>query len=220
MPEYGGFADEKPLSKGALQLFQTLKEIQTGTVEDLVKETQLSDRSIRNYLAELKQKTLIKELPNIGRTKKYAVIDYVPQYNPHKPLAQRFEVFSQANNSRFSVGELATYYGNYVPTASVLAAELLFKAPALLVYYAQENEMTDEEIQAQLDNLRKLLEDGAEQLQSAISIFKQLTTDERYWRTDLLMMFKVSPDYVLNSELPKIIDRLRGENEESNSNSE
>jgi len=109
---------------------------------------------------------------------------------------------------------LATYFGEGIQSQSETAASYLFKVPALLVYYAQEHELSDEAWQEQMNNLKEVLKDACDQLDSAIAVFNSLITDPRYWRRDLLAMFAASPDYVLNKDLPNIIRRL-SEGEES-----
>lgn len=207
--------DESRATKGAMDLFISIKNRGPCTKQDLVEETRLSERTIRTYLEYLIKGNLVKEVPNYGKIKKYASIDWVPVYDENKPLAQRWVVFSPATHQRHTLGELATYYGQNVPSASLKAAEFLFKAPALFVYYAQENELSEEEKNSQLLSLQEVLKEAVEQLQSAMSVLQAMIHDPRLWRSDLLDMFRISPDYVLPSELTKIIERLREESEET-----
>lgn len=204
------------VNPGEQAVFDFLKEKGPSTKEDIVQATKFSERTVRNYLHLLFTHNLIKEMPSFGRTKIYAPIDYVPVLNESKPLAQRWQVYSPSANHRFSLGELATYYGNGMPASSIKAAELLLKAPALLSYYAQENELSDEELTSQLESLQEVLKDACDQLQGAISVFAQLSTDPRYWRPDLLRMYAVSPDFPLSKDMSLIINRLREEMEDDN----
>lgn len=201
-------------NKGANELFQYIRSNGPKTRKELEEHSKLSERTITNYLNYLRQYGMIKELPTFGRAKKYATIDYVPVLDETRPLEQRWQVFVPATNTRYTLGELATYYGNGVPSSSLQAAELLFKAPALMVYYAQENELSEEQKNVQLEALKIVCQEACDQLQSAISVLINLIHDPRLWRSDLLEMFRASPDYVLNSELPKIIERLREESEQ------
>ena len=201
------------LSPGAQTTFDTLRENGPLTKQQIIEKTQFSERSVRNYLDQLFDRNLVKELPYYGKTKLYACIDYVPVLDESRPLAQRWQLFSASSNHRFTVGELATYYGNGVPASSIQAAEYLLKAPALICYYAQDNERDDDKLEAELNQLKEVLKEACDQLQSAIGVLNQLITDPRYWRADLLKMFAVSPDFPLPREIPLIIQRLTEEME-------
>jgi hypothetical protein len=200
---------------GEQTVFDTLKKWGPQTKADLVDKTKFSEKSVRTYISALFEHHLIKELPNIGRTKLYAPIDYVPVIDESKPLAQRWQVYSKITNMRYTLGELAAAYGNGLPASSTQAAELLLKAPALLCYYAQETSMSDEELQSQLEALSNVLGDAIEQLHSAIGVFTQLRSDPRYWRPDLLRMLNNSPDDCLPRDIERITERLRSEQEDA-----
>jgi hypothetical protein len=201
------------LPSGPNTIYQHLQKNGPSTKQQLIELSSLSERSVRSHLDYLKDHSMVKLMPSFGRVLIYAPIDYVPVFDETKPLAQRWQLFSPADNTRYTVGELATYYGHEVPAKSLRAAEFLLKAPALLSYLAQENELSEEELTQQLLALRDVLSDACDQLESARSVLTQLISDPRYWRPDLLQMFKISPDFPLPKDLTLIINRLRDEQE-------
>lgn len=203
---------DKPLSQGAIALFNLL-ETQPRTIQQLIDLTEKSDKMIRIYLKQLKDRGLLKELASLGRTKLYARIDYIPQLDESRPLAQRWQVYAPFNRRTFSVGELATIYGEKLPIASVQAAELLVKTPAWLIYLAQDKELSTGEKAKELEKLREVTKEAIDQLQSAISVLNQLVTDPRYWDTSTLSQLNGAPDFVLNKDLAGILNRLTEENE-------
>ena len=212
--------ERKPLSDGAKSLFDLLRNEGPKNKGQLQLSLKRSERMVRLYLDELFDRTLVKELPTAGRTKYYASIDYVPQIQPETPLAQRWQVYSKATNSHFTIGELATAYANGHLSSSSQAAELLFKIPALLCYFAsiKKGDMPTEQLSEQLMALKVLLNEASDQLSSAIGVFAQLVSDPRYWNPETLKEFENSPDYVLHKDLVLIIERLREAQEQEDHN--
>jgi len=188
------------------KVFQLIRD-KPRTINDLIEPSELSLRTLRNLIPVLLDQGIIKELPNYGRTKIYAAIDYIPAPSD-EPLLMRWQIYSSKANTTYSVGQLATRYRLEFPSAAD-SALLLYKLPAFLVYYAEKaNDFPADEMNEALAKLKEELQDGIEWLKNSISILVQYLGDPRYWDITKLAEFKGSPDYPGNQEVKALIERL------------